>query len=199
MSAQVPDKPSMTEAEIALLDKYTPFGGKVLEFGCGGSTKHFFERGVEHLISIDSDPEWLRALMGDPRLQHFGSKKRWLAMHVDIGPTVEWGRPKNKKEPSCAWLSYHQFCWQGMPHTDFNMVLVDGRFRVACLLQSILRCPADIIYFVHDFVHRPYYAPMLEFTEQIDQADTAVVLRPKASIDWKELCLRLQEYQLNFS
>lgn len=195
----MPEKPAMTKAEIELLDSYIPFGGKVLEFGSGGSTMHFFEQGVLHLTSIESDLDWLNKLVADPCLRHFASKHKWLSMYADIGPTVEWGNPQNFCAPECKWLSYHQYCWQSMPHADFDMVLVDGRFRVACLFQCLLRCPEQTIYFVHDFVGRPHYLPMLEFTDQIDQADTAVVLRCKKDVDWKALAIKLQNHLFDFS
>ena len=58
----------------------------------------------------------------------------------------------------------------------WDTVLVDGRFRVACVLNTLMikNCP---IIMVHDFWKRPKYKTMLDYTEIIDEADSLVVLR----------------------
>lgn len=187
--------PRMTDAELSLLDSNIPLGGKVLEFGCGGSTLRFFDLGAASVTSVESDARWIEEVTRQPIMLPLLKARRWLPIYGNVGETRDWGRPA-KDEPQVFWLSYHQLCWDVMPDTAFDLVFIDGRFRVACLCQSLLRCSReDALFIMHDFWDRPQYHPVLTFCDAIDRADTAVVLRRKAEVDWRRLCLVLQAYQ----
>lgn len=189
--------PCMNEKELALLDRHIPFGGNVLEFGCGGSSPHFLGQGVRALTSVESDKAWLETLVRNSLLRHFFLKQRWFPIHADIGATGEWGYPTSRM-PRASWLRYHAASWEAMPDTAFDLILIDGRFRVACFCQSLLRCGnSDVKIIMHDFWNRPHYRIVLEFADAVDRAHSSVVLRPKPDLDWKKLCLALQEYQFN--
>lgn len=191
-------KPRQSDAELALLDRHIPFGGRMLEFGCGGSTPHILQQGVASLTSVESDKVWLSTLLEHPVIQHFFKKKRWMPIHADIGPTKNLGYPA-AKEPEAAWLAYHQLCWESMPDTWYDMVFIDGRFRVACFCQTLLRCAnPDVVIIMHDFPERPDYRVVLEFADIVEEAETAIALRAKAEPDWKRLALTLQRYQFEF-
>lgn len=189
--------PRMTKAELDLLDNFIPFGGNVLEFGSGGSTRHFFSKGISHLTSVDSDPAWLDKLSKDKMIQFFANKGKWQPIHADIGPLENWGKPVDKR-PNYSWLSYHQ-CWDMIKDKRIQLILIDGRFRVACLCQSILNCKSNsTIFIVHDFEHRPYYQDMLTITDIIVQADSSVALKRKKRIDWHHMCHLIQKYQFDW-
>ena len=189
--------PCMSGEELELLDRHIPFGGNVLEFGCGGSSPHFLSRGARLLTSVESDKAWLETLIQSPLLRHFFLKHRWVPIHADIGPTRSWGRPSSR-EALLSWLEYHALSWAAMPDTAYDLILIDGRFRVACFCQSLLRCGnAGVTIVIHDFWNRPNYHAVLEFSDVLDRAGTSVALRAKAGLDWKRLCLVLQEHQFN--
>ena len=57
-----------------------------------------------------------------------------------------------------AWLNYHQAIWDAVDASKLDFVLVDGRFRVACALQLLLRTREKTpLIMVHDFTPREYY------------------------------------------
>lgn len=190
-SANIPQAPRMSEAELELLRAAIPRGGKVLEFGSGGSTAYFFEHGAASLVSVESDRAFLEGIAAQPGLRG----KAWLPIHASIGATGDWGYPA-AAEPQAAWLNYHQSSWGLMPDRAFDLILIDGRFRVACLCQSLLRCEnPEVRILIHDFWVRPNYQVALEHCEALQRAESSVLLRRKADIDWRALALTLQDYQ----
>ena len=189
--------PQMSEAEVALMDKYTP-NGCILEFGAGGSSAFFAKKGVQQLISVESDREWInRMLLSNSTLREWAKARRWSPFHVEIGATGEWGFPLSHK-PDVAWLNYHQFIWDAVDALALDFVLVDGRFRVACTLQLLLRTREKTpLIMVHDFSPREYYHVLLKFFDVIEQADTAVILERKEPVPFADVALCLQLYQFD--
>lgn len=183
-------KPHMTEAELALLKKSIPFGGNVLEFGSGGSTGLFFENGVRSLVSVESDPVFLHSLAKEPVLAHFQAKGRWTPLHADIGPVGEWGSPVSSA-PQPDWLNYHQHVWEHLAGRDFDFVFIDGRFRVACLCQTILNLGVGPAIAMHDYSEREYYHIIEEFCECQEQAESMALFRVRADLNWRRLAVVL--------
>jgi len=191
--------PHMTEAEMTLLAEIFPQKAAILEFGCGGSTQFFYEHGAEKIISIDSDKAWLEKLLTNPVISIHHRHGMWQPLHANIGQVGEWGAP-HTTTPRTRWLSYHQHCWGLFSKRDFDLVLIDGRFRVACVCQTLLRCNGqDMILAVHDFWHRPGYHVVLDFIDAIHQVDSLGIFKAKASIDWRKLAVILQEYQFVYA
>ena len=200
MDTSLPEEsmlPRMSDAEAARMDKDTP-DGCVLEFGAGGSSAFFAKKGVRQLISVESDREWInRMLLGNSTLRQWAKAGRWRPFHVQIGATGEWGFPLSQ-EPAVAWLNYHQAIWDAVDAAALDFVLVDGRFRVACALQLLLRAREKTPrILVHDFAQREYYAVLLEFFDVVEQAETAVILDRKAPVPLAEVALCLQRHQFD--
>jgi hypothetical protein len=83
-------------------------------------------------------------------------------MHwADIGPTGKWGRPVNHK----AWGRFHLYplsVWD-MPwfrHPD--LILIDGRFRVGCLLTALYRIERPVTVLFDDYANRRHYVDAVE-------------------------------------
>ena len=191
--------PAMSDAEVLLLEKYTP-SGQVLEFGAGGSTVFFANRGVQNIVTVESDAEWIKKLLlGSALLRQRTKSGRWQALHAHIGVTGEWGIPLDKR-PSVAWLNYHQAVWSAVDPSLLDFVLIDGRFRVACALQVLMRtAERKLPVMIHDFSGRAHYHVLLNFFDIIDAADTAVVLLRKDDLSWRGAAICLQEYQFDWN
>jgi hypothetical protein len=183
----------MSEAETECFRRWIPYGGIALEFGCGGSTKFFFESGIYELYSVESDQNYLEKVKRDKFLAHFIRKNKLHLFHADIGPVGDYGMPTT--EPTVKWLNYHSAIWSAMDGRKIHFVLVDGRFRVSCALQTILHCDEDVKIFLHDFTNRPHYRPVMKFVDICDTADTAVVLSVKENVNYRKLALELQKMQ----
>lgn len=191
-------KPHMSDGEFALLQKYTPTGA-VLEFGAGGSSAFFAEHGVERLISVEADREWIhQLLLGHETLRKWAKTNRWKPIFADIGPVAAWSEPSSKT-PLINWLNYHYDVWSHIDSQNLKFILIDGRFRVSCALQYLLRSQrAFVPVAIHDFWNREYYHCLLQFFDVVDQEDTMVVFLKKKKIIWKNLSLCLLRHQLDY-
>ena len=183
----------MTDEEVECFRRWIPKGGAALEFGMGGSTRFFFENGIGRLNSVESDPTWVSALAGDPFLAFFIRKNRLTLHHADIGPVREHGLPLGNAQP--RWLRYHQEIWNIITGNTLDMVLIDGRFRLACACQVLLHCPQFPPMLIHDFSCRPEYHAILAFTDVLDSAGTTAVLKQKPDADIRKAAILLQHTQ----
>lgn len=79
----------------------------------------------------------------------------------------------------------HKTIWPKYPKAIFplaeevDVAFVDGRFRVACIIATILKSRPDTIVLVHDFYPRPHYHLVLEYVDVVERTDTMVALRRK--------------------
>ena len=182
----------MRADELQLFAEAIP-AGVCLEFGAGGSTAFFFEKAPDvKLYSVEGDGSWLAQVVQRPLLQEKAASGAFFPIHADIGPVGAWSVPQGAASP--AWLNYHLHIWSNIPAQEVNFVLVDGRFRVACALQSFLRCGPSTLYLVHDFSERPEYHVILKYSEILRHAGTSVLLSRKPEVDWRVLALDLQVY-----
>ncbi len=110
-------------------------------------------------------------------------------MYVNIGETLEWGFPVGNNTD--AWLHYPEAIHNKHP----SVVLVDGRFRVACVLQTLLTVSHhDLRIIVHDFFNRPYYHEILQVVDLIHCVDSLAVFKPKSRFKSSELADLYRKY-----
>jgi len=173
---------AMTAAEQALLRAAAAGAGRMLEFGCGGSTALLLAASPGRLLSVDSDAAWLA------RVARENPTERLVQHHADLGPCGQWGWPLQAPAPPVAWR-YWGAPWVAMPQADF--VLVDGRYRIACALAAHGRLAPGGHLAVHDFWPRPAYGEALAgFFEVVGSAGTLALLRPRPAAGLAE-ALRL--------
>lgn len=171
-------QPQMTAAEVGQIELQLAGRDALLEFGCGGSTI-VAARQVQRIVSVDSDFAWLDKVAAEL----IDAPVEFNPVHADIGPVGEWGFPTSEGHIR-HWPSYHAQVWRHLRGSP-DAVLIDGRFRVACLLQSIIHCKPDCIFLFHDFNDRPHYHGVLKHADVLARVDTLAVLRAKQQIDGK--------------
>jgi hypothetical protein len=64
-----------------------------------------------------------------------------------------------------------------------DLVLIDGRFRVACALEAVLRCSPDTTLVIHDFWNRPVYHGLLPYLDELERCATIGVFRIRRGFD----------------
>ena len=168
--------PAMSLAEVACYERHLVGAKAVLEYGTGGSTVLAGKAGVASLYSVESDVTWLESVRADPAVAELIAAGRAKLVLVDLGRIGRWGKPKNKMWMPW-WPGYARRPWQDGFKPD--LVLVDGRFRVSCIMQALLNGGPGTKIVVHDFWRRHYYHAVLEFAAPIDRADSMVVLQSK--------------------
>lgn len=187
----LPQAPHMSETERALFKKALVGAKSYFEFGSGGSTVWAVSEGLT-VKGVESDAKWVNALK-----QQLGELCQVEA--VDIGPTREWGYPVSSAH-SHKFANYsHAIKKHDYP---LDLILVDGRFRVACTataIQHILdhhRSLEDARIFIHDFWDRPAYHVVLDFLDTLERVDTAGLFKLKPGIQREDVERLLKKYVL---
>jgi hypothetical protein len=105
----------------------------------------------------------------------------WIANNVltyrfvDLGETGDWGYPLDKGKSGEAYVN----AIAETPETRFDMIVVDGRYRVACALRSLQYFDSNDYYlFVHDG-KRAAYQILLKYFDKVGLVESLLVLRPK--------------------
>ncbi|MFN3525825.1 MAG: hypothetical protein ACK4YU_07020 [Paracoccus sp. (in: a-proteobacteria)] len=144
----------MPEAEAAhLVDAYRK-ARVILEYGSGDSTRRAAELGQRLIISVESDLKWARDLRQEiETADPFASV---VIHHADIGPTGAWGRALDDR----AWQRFHLYpngVWDQPFFRHPDVVLIDGRFRTACLMAVMMRITRPVTVLFDDYIDRPRY------------------------------------------
>lgn len=146
--------PSMPEAESNHLSEAYQSARVILEYGSGGSTRLASTMPRKYVMSVESDHKWARALQLELASEPVVSP---VSVHyVDIGQTGPWGRALNDE----GWRRYHLYpnsIWDASYFREPDLVLIDGRFRVACLLTVMMRCTKSMRVLFDDYSERPRY------------------------------------------
>lgn len=100
----------------------------IFEFGLGESTFLADHLRVGRYSGVDSDSEYISTVRNDVS-SHF------RFYFADIGQTVEWGYPQANLTKSV--FNYQILPLLGEP-LPFDVYMVDGRFRLSCMLISFL-------------------------------------------------------------
>lgn len=166
--------PAMTPAEQALLRALAAEAEVVVEFGCGGSTLLLLAACPGRLVTVENDAAWLSRLAARPLCAAAHEANRWIPLHVDQGPLAPWGWPRDPERQRDG-AAYVNAPWEAAPRPD--LVLVDGRYRLACTFTALARVGVGGRVALHDFWSRPHYRPALEDAELEATSGNLVVLR----------------------
>ena len=157
----------MSPAEITLFEAFLRESRRFLEFGAGGSTCLASQLASEKVISVDSSSDWL------DRVKANAVQQRLHLHFVDLGPTGDWGRPIGEDHKD-RWHLYSTTVWHDVADAvSSDLILIDGRFRVACFAETIARARPGAIILFHDFANRHDYhvvkalAPMIATIENL--------------------------------
>lgn len=162
------------------IKKVYPKQRVILEYGSGGSTMIAAKAGVK-IITTETDPKWLIELMGAYKEKgHCGDIIPILA---DIGATKAWGYPVDESAMQ-QWPNYSTKAWQFCQEHNLqpDLILIDGRFRVASFLTACINVTKTTILLFDDYVEREYYHSVEELFKPIEIIDNRMAIfkiRPK--------------------
>lgn len=154
-NAKIP-KPEVTlPTEVAMhLTQMYAQSASILEYGSGGSTILASEMPNKRIFTVENDIEWAEKM------------RRYIAQEphpspavihaVDIGATGPWARPIDDTH----WRAFHSYPLSVWDREDFiepDVVLIDGRFRVACFVATLMRIKKPTIVLFDDYADRDYY------------------------------------------
>ena len=144
----------MSVDEAAFLTETYRDARVILEYGSGGSTRVASQMPGKLIITVESDLQW--ALDLEKEIQASNPVSRVIFYPVDIGEVGPWGRPLSEKE----WRKFHRYplaIWDEPFFRHPDVVLIDGRMRVACLATVMMRIERPVTVLFDDYGVRNLY------------------------------------------
>jgi len=156
---------TMPEAEAEVLRAAYRDASVVLEYGSGGSTVLAGEMPGKQVFSVESDRAWAQMMRDWFAAQPPVSGSRVDVIWSDIGPTKEWGHPKNDAD----WRRFAEYplkVWELPEFLHPDVVLVDGRFRIGCALATCFLATRPVTLLFDDYVDRKHYHKVEDYLGQ---------------------------------
>lgn len=176
----------MHKDEKLLLKKYLRNSKFHLEFGIGGSTIFSLIESNAQIFAVDSDKKWID-FMTSYKIIKKNLQKRLFVYYENIGATKSWGFPIDN-ENKALFSNFSKNIFNKIESNKITSVLVDGRFRVACTLQTLLNCTnKNLVIIIHDYSLRDEYKIVENFLIPIENTNTLYVFKSKENIDFDEL------------
>ena len=141
----------------------------ILEYGSGGSTFLALELNVSSKIyACETDKEWLSGLCAE--IEKRGFSERFTPIFCDVGPTRVWGNPcfderGTDLQRMNLFMNYSIRPWRVLRQNEESptIILIDGRFRVACFLTALSFIKANCLVLFDDYTDRFHYHCVEEF------------------------------------
>jgi hypothetical protein len=192
----------MTENERELFKKYI-CGAKIyLEFGSGGSTIAALTNSGRKVYSVESDKGWIEKMKQKYEIILKSELSGQLHLiHADIGKTGKWGTPviTAKGDNRERFLNYSQKPFEQYAEIRLaDAVLIDGRFRAACCLKTLLETSENTVIIIHDFWNRPYYHIVKKYIQILDGVDSLMVCKRKEAVSEDEIRNDYDNYKYNY-
>jgi len=175
-------EPHLAKNDKLMFYKYLDNAKIYFEFGSGGSTYQASIRdNIQKIHSIESDLEWhnkLKDILKDKNNINF------IYNEMDAQPN-KWGYP-GSKSTLVQKINYsnHITSLDEISKKEIDLVLIDGRFRVACCLKCFNVINNNCLIVFDDFLDRPKYHIVLSYYDIIDKTvdKRMVILKKKKDI-----------------
>lgn len=183
---------SLSDNERSFLLNQIKGAKNYMEFGSGGSTfLALTQSNVAHITSVESDAGWLKYLRKWQEITN-AENKRLNFICVNIGKTGAWGVPI-EEDKKLLWSDYSMAPFSSK--SSYDVIFIDGRFRVACALQAILNSNQNTKILMHDFNNRAHYHCILEFLDIVDTADMLALFKIKKDCNKQRLLEMYEQYK----
>lgn len=153
---------------------------RYFEWGSGFTTRTA-DNITMRVTSIEGSSEWYRQMK-----EHTFSERTTLR-YIDIGKTGAFSYPEDPKKGK---KYIHAI------NSTQDVILVDGRWRVACAASAFPFIAPTGRLMVHDF-SRKYYHSLLKVYDKETEVDELAVLTPKPNVSTRELQKLMHEFKKN--
>ena len=188
-------EPHILPKDKELFYRYLDKATRYFEFGCGGSTYQACLRpNIERIYSVESDRAW------HTKLQSSLPKRDGVQLLlVDLKTNgASWGYP-GRSSTEQERITYSDSIRAIPPEESqrLDLILIDGRFRVACALKVFNSISDSCIVLFDDFLNRSQYHIVLVYYEVVEQTSDKVMvaLRKKSGISPPSATL-IKQYEL---
>jgi len=182
----------MSDGERALFVRTLAKATHYMEFGSGGSTLLAVRSPAKLILSVESDPDWINKIRGHPEIADAVARQRLFLTHADIGPVGEWGRPADETRKA-EWPHYYTDAFFA---TDilFDLILIDGRFRVGCALAAAACAAESATILIHDYALRSNYYLVEKFFDIEETHESLYVLRRRKTINLRSFYMEVMRH-----
>lgn len=169
-----------------------------VEFGSGGSTYMAAQLGLE-FVSKESDIRFCLSVRNT--IEQAGlARPNQRIEHADIGITASWGFPAGLWQPNTKRLAQFE-AYSDFPEMEVapDLVLIDGRFRVATFLKAVraLQAAPNCTIVFDDYEDRPYYHVVEQFATKAKAVGRMGIFKPLPITDMAALEQQLGEYRFD--
>jgi len=179
----------MTQAEAELFKRQLASASVYLEYGCGGSTLAAVKSKLQNIVSVDTDVSWMERLKKNNEISSSLNTGRLVFRPIDVGAVGHWGAPTSQEKIQ-NWPRYAVDPFISTDF-DFDLILIDGRFRVHCLIAAAMCAAPDTLVFLHDYKFRHQYTVADKYFSPVDRVESAVLFRKKADFNYRSLYIDL--------
>ena len=182
---------SLFDGENELFKKYLDKSKVYGEYGVGVSTVFANRYKNKDTFAVDSDKNWIQTVKKNSL-----NRENLEITHIDLGTLKTWGTPEGY-EYRHNFKKYLNTIWDQSLKPD--LVLVDGRFQVACFLTSLLNANKDSIIIFDDYILRPEYHIVEIFEKPIENDNRQAVFKVTGNYDSKKLKLFIEKFEFVFA
>ncbi|MEI6407297.1 MAG: hypothetical protein WCO85_07205 [Actinomycetes bacterium] len=145
----------------------------VVEYGSGESTVLLAEKGCT-VISVETS--WNYFLKITERLEGPIVQGRVHCIYADVGTVDQWGSPVDTS-PRAAFLRYPLQPWVQIERRELTpqLVVLDGRFRLACFVTSFMKAPLGALILINNFYSRTDYHLINHFAQESERVGDLAV------------------------
>ena len=172
-----------------------------LEFGSGSSTFVAAALG-SRFVTVESDPRFLNAV--ERRCSRIAIERgefdaTGTYLYANIGRTGPWGVPTYRLRTGSTaqrWSRYPLAPWSALGESyRADLILVDGRFRLACALAMMVHQPEGAwTLLLDDYAERPQYSELRDVADLQEMWGRMAVFGPKPGSDPEKVAVYLSRY-----
>lgn len=162
-------KPWMTKIEVIIFSYFMKPGNIYFEFGSGGSTNIASYYKIK-TYSVESDIKWHQ------KLKRSGIRANYITIDLKANSLGYPGRGTKITDWKRYIKSYKK-------EYNADIILIDGRFRVACALDIFHKIRNDTLVLIHDYTKRKNYYILEKFYVKIKTYDSLVIFIKKQDVD----------------
>jgi len=151
---------------------------------------------LKKIIVVENDIHWFNKVN-----EFMKNNKKIINLYIDIKTNYNnWGYPINDCDKT-NWVSYSNIVHVLNQNllSILDLILIDGRFRIACILKLYNYINYNCIILFNNFFDRIEYSIILEYYDVIENSEdnSMAVLKKKINNSPNEDIIKNYEYDHN--
>jgi hypothetical protein len=193
--------PHFANNDLLMFRRYLINASNYLEFGSGGSTIEVLKyNNIKLVYSIENDISWYNRLTNIVKDNNLDTDKEFNYIYIPMKVKENcWGHPDNSVSNSIH-RSYTDILYDldSDKLNKLDLILIDGRYRVACLLKLYNLISEDCVILFDDFINRKFYNIVLDYYYIIEKGldNRMVVMKKKPGLTVNKKLI--EKYELKY-